>query len=78
MRDALGQRGENLFNILITPFHGNQPLFRPQFLGDKWPVFDFFVEDAANRQRLWDEVKTYWEARPKQGLSSQFFDSNWR
>lgn len=45
MRNDLGQRGENLFSVIITRFYGrSQPIFRPQFLGDKWPTSDFIVE----------------------------------
>lgn len=45
MQDALGQRGEAMFTILMTAFTpGATPQFRPQFLGDKWPHIDFFVE----------------------------------
>ena len=45
MQNALGQRGEVLFYLLITRFYGRkQPVFRPQFLGDKWPTIDFVVE----------------------------------
>jgi hypothetical protein len=46
MRDVLGQRGEWLFNLLITEFHSNvgRPIFKPQFLGDKWQYVDFIVE----------------------------------
>ena len=45
MRAALGQRGEWLFNLLITEFHSDDgPIFKPQFLGDKWQYVDFIVE----------------------------------
>jgi hypothetical protein len=45
VRDALGQRGEIIFSTLISKFHSEQgPIFRPQFLGDKWPTVDFLVE----------------------------------
>ena len=45
MRDVVGQRGEALFYTMITRLYGrNKPLFRPQFLGDKWPTVDFIVE----------------------------------
>lgn len=45
MKNILGQRGEALFYILITKFYGRRkPIFRPQFLGDKWPTVDFVVE----------------------------------
>jgi hypothetical protein len=45
MRDALGERGEALFKLLITEFHSDAgPIFKPQFLGDKWQYIDFIVE----------------------------------
>lgn len=45
MRDALGQRGEAIFTVLMTEFHSHAgPIFKPQFLGDKWQYVDFFVE----------------------------------
>ena len=45
MKNELGQRGENLFSVLITRFYGrDKPIFRPQFLGDKWRTSDFIVE----------------------------------
>lgn len=45
MRDALGQRGEAIFTVLMTEFHSQAgPIFRPQFLGDKWPCVDFILE----------------------------------
>jgi hypothetical protein len=45
MRDALGRRGESLFDVLITEFHSDAgPIFKPQFLGEKWQYVDFIVE----------------------------------
>ncbi|MEA5579300.1 DUF4365 domain-containing protein [Anabaena sp. UHCC 0451] len=45
MKDALGQRGERIFEVLITKFHSDAgPIFKPQFLGDKWQYVDFIVE----------------------------------
>jgi hypothetical protein len=45
MKDVLGQRGEALFYVMISKFNNHaQPLFRPQFLGDKYPSIDFMVE----------------------------------
>lgn len=45
MRNALGARGEAIFYVLMTEFHSEAgPIFRPQFLGDKWPTVDFIVE----------------------------------
>lgn len=43
--DALGQRGEAIFRVLITKFDSHSgPLFNPKFLGDKWRGVDFIVE----------------------------------
>jgi hypothetical protein len=43
--NELGQRGEALFYVLLTKFYGREkPIFRPQFLGDKWPTVDFIIE----------------------------------
>jgi hypothetical protein len=45
MRNALGLRGEAIFTVLMTTFHSNSgPIFKPQFLGDKWQYIDFIVE----------------------------------
>ena len=45
MRNALGPRGEAIFYTLMTEFHSDEgPIFRPQFLGDKWPSVDYLVE----------------------------------
>lgn len=44
-KDALGDRGEAIFRVLITEFDSvSGPIFRPYFLGEKWPVVDFIVE----------------------------------
>ena len=43
--DEIGERAQNLFCLLITDLCGRPgPLFRPQFLGDKYPNFDYLVE----------------------------------
>jgi len=45
LRDTIGQRGEALFYVILTKLYGRaRPLFKPQFLGDKWPTVDFIVE----------------------------------
>jgi len=45
LRDTIGQRGEALFFVILTKLYGRaRPLFKPQFLGDKWPTVDFIVE----------------------------------
>jgi hypothetical protein len=45
LRDVTGFRGEKIVELCLTnyaPFA--KPLFRPGFLGDKWPAIDFYVE----------------------------------
>jgi len=50
MRDALGLLGEALFTVLMTEFHSKAgPIFKPQFLGDKWQYVDFIVELVGSR-----------------------------
>ncbi|NEP12601.1 MAG: DUF4365 domain-containing protein [Symploca sp. SIO2C1] len=50
MKDALGQRGEAIFTVLMTEFHSESgPIFKPQFLGDKWQYVDFIVELVGSR-----------------------------
>jgi len=45
LRDTIGQRREALFFVILTKLYGRaRPLFKPQFLGDKWPTVDFIVE----------------------------------
>jgi hypothetical protein len=44
-RNAIGVRGESIVvNLLTRPHNAGEPFFRPQFLGDKYPTLDFFVE----------------------------------
>lgn len=44
-RDAIGDRGQSIVFNLLTRFHQRpSPLFHPQFLGDKYPAIDLFVE----------------------------------
>jgi hypothetical protein len=41
----IGDRGENLFELAITDYSQfRRPLFRPAFLGGKWPAVDYLVE----------------------------------
>lgn len=42
--NALGERGEAIFFVTATKFHGEKPLFHPASLGAKWPVADYAVE----------------------------------
>lgn len=77
MRDALGQRGERIFEVLITKFHSDDGLiFKPQFLGDKWQYVDFIVELVGAGSYIpyfFVQVKTIQKI-----LSSQFTDQQWR
>jgi hypothetical protein len=44
-RDDIGDRGQWLFCLLMTDLCGRDaPFFRPRFLGDKFPTFDYLVE----------------------------------
>lgn len=44
-REDIGERGEWLFRILMTELCGRvDPFFRPRFLGEKYPTFDFIIE----------------------------------
>jgi hypothetical protein len=44
-QDDIGERGQWLFPILMTELCGRpEPYFRPRFLGDKYPTFDFIIE----------------------------------
>lgn len=41
----MGDRGQLLLGLLLTdPCGRDVPYFRPRFLGDKYPTFDFIVE----------------------------------
>jgi hypothetical protein len=41
----VGDRGESIFELAITDYSQfAMPLFRPAFLGDKWPAVDYLVE----------------------------------
>jgi hypothetical protein len=44
--DDIGDRGHWLFGLLITALcpGRDEPYFRPRFLGDKYPTFDYVVE----------------------------------
>lgn len=44
-REDIGERGQWLFALLFSDFSGRaDPFFRPRFLGDKYPTFDYIVE----------------------------------
>jgi|SRR5579871_308312 len=45
LSDVVGSRGEMIFELAITDYSQFRfPLFRPAFLGAKWPTIDYFVE----------------------------------
>jgi hypothetical protein len=45
LRDVTGFRGEKIVELCLTDYAAfARPLFRPGFLGDKWPAIDFYVE----------------------------------
>jgi hypothetical protein len=48
-KDDVGDRGHLLLALLLTDLCGRDvPYFRPRFLGDKYPAFDFIVEVVDN------------------------------
>jgi len=45
LRDVTGKRGERIVELRLTDYKAfPRPLFRPGYLGDKWPCIDFYVE----------------------------------
>jgi hypothetical protein len=59
--DDIGERGQWLFCLLMTrlPAGRNEPYFRPRFLGDKFPTFDYLVELVGiERYFFFVQVKT--------------------
>ena len=47
-----GFRGEKIVELCLTDYSQfARPLFRPGFLGDKWPAIDFYVELNGVRGR---------------------------
>jgi hypothetical protein len=50
LNDITGFRGEKIVELCLTDYSEfPKPLFRPGFLGDKWPAIDFYVELTAVR-----------------------------
>jgi len=50
LRDVTGFRGERIVELCLTDYRTfPAPIFRPGFLGDKWPTIDFYVELLAVR-----------------------------
>lgn len=44
-KEDIGERGQWLFCHLLTELCGrDDPYFRPRYLGDKYPTFDYIVE----------------------------------
>lgn len=58
--DDIGDRGHAIFIVLMTELCGrNEPFFRPRFLGDKFPTFDFLLELVDHpAQYFFVQVKT--------------------
>jgi hypothetical protein len=45
IREAIGDRGELLVELCLTDYASfHSPLFKPAFLGEKWPAVDYYVE----------------------------------
>ena len=55
LREVTGFRGEKILELCLTDYQAfPRPLFRPAFLGDKWPAIDFYVElTSVRRKRLY-------------------------
>jgi hypothetical protein len=52
LQDVTGFRGEKIVELCLTDYSAfARPLFRPGFLGDKWPAVDFYVELNGVRRR---------------------------
>lgn len=50
LRDVTGFRGEKIVELCLTEYQNLQkPLFRPGFLGDKWPAIDYYIELTSVR-----------------------------
>jgi hypothetical protein len=45
LSNLIGDRGERIFELAITDYEQfRSPLFKPGFLGEKWPSIDYYVE----------------------------------
>lgn len=45
LSNVIGDRGEKVFELAITDYKNfRRPLFKPGFLGEKWPALDYYVE----------------------------------
>lgn len=49
--NALGSRGEAIFQTVISRFLRGAPLFKASFLGEKWPFVDYLCELEGNWTR---------------------------
>jgi len=50
LMEVVGFRGEKVVELCLTNYESfAAPLFRPGFLGDKWPSIDFYVERRTVR-----------------------------
>jgi hypothetical protein len=50
LQEVTGFRGEKIIELCLTNYESfPSPLFKPGFLGDKWPTIDFYVELSAVR-----------------------------
>ena len=60
--DVIGFRGEKIVELCLTEYaESGKALFRPGFLGDKWPAIDFYVElnsVRAKRPYFFGQVKS--------------------
>jgi len=70
--DDIGDRGQWLFCLLMTQIAPGrtEPFFRPRFLGDKFPTFDFLVELVGKEAYFFfAQVKTTQQGyRPGKGV----------
>ena len=62
LREITGYRGEKIVELCLTDYRDfDGPLFRPGFLGDKWPAIDYYVEltsVAGKRLYFFAQAKT--------------------
>ena len=50
LREVTGFRGEKILELSLTDYQAfPKPLFKPGFLGDKWPAIDYYVELTSVR-----------------------------
>jgi len=65
LRDVIGSRGENQLELCLTNYEPyDSPLFNPGFLGDKWPVVDYYVEILGSRRKLFFFAQAKATAKP--------------